>query len=142
MQICISVTMTWKTCVWLKLKCCLRKTDGRLMNLNLGKSTIDATIITRKRAGTWVFIHRMNLIPSEPGLPFKFRRMQFPLTLCLAMTINKSYLEWEFIFLGPCSRMNNSMSLSLELLLEKVWSCSYWMKIIMFARRPQMLCIV
>ena len=32
----------------------------------------------------------MNLIPSDPGLPFKFRRKQFPLTLCFAMTINKS----------------------------------------------------
>jgi len=52
------------------------------------------------------------------------------------------YLEWEFIFLSLCSRMDNSMSLSLELLLEKVWSCSSWMKIIMFTRRPQMLCIV
>jgi len=35
-------------------------------------------------------IPRMNLIPSDPGLPFKFRRKQFPLTLCFAMTINKS----------------------------------------------------
>jgi len=32
----------------------------------------------------------MNLIPSDRGLPFKFKRMQFPLTLCFAMTINKS----------------------------------------------------
>jgi len=52
------------------------------------------------------------------------------------------YLEWEFIFLIPCSHMDKSMSMSLELLLEKVWSCSSWMKLIMFARRPQMLCIV
>ena len=32
----------------------------------------------------------MNLIPSDPRLPFKFRRMQFSLTLCFSMTINKS----------------------------------------------------
>ena len=32
----------------------------------------------------------MNLILSDPGLPFKFRRRQFSLTLCFVMTINKS----------------------------------------------------
>jgi ATP-dependent DNA helicase PIF1 len=32
----------------------------------------------------------MNLIPSDPGLPFKFERRQFPLVPCFAMTINKS----------------------------------------------------
>ncbi|KEH33264.1 PIF1-like helicase [Medicago truncatula] len=62
----------------------------RLTVTHLGKSTIAATVITRKRTGTRVFIPRMNLIPSDPGVPFKFRRMQFPLTLCFAMTINKS----------------------------------------------------
>jgi ATP-dependent DNA helicase PIF1 len=62
----------------------------RLIVTHLGKSTIAAAIITGKRAGTTVFIPRMNLIPSDPGLPFKFRHMQFPLTLCFAMTINKS----------------------------------------------------
>jgi len=62
----------------------------RLIVTHLGKSTIVATVITEKRAGTRVFIPRMNLIPSDPRLPFKFRRRQFPLTLCFAMTINKS----------------------------------------------------
>ncbi|AET01087.2 hypothetical protein MTR_5g099270 [Medicago truncatula] len=71
-----------------------------------------------------IFIPRMNLILSDPRLPFKFRRMQFPLTLCFAMTINKSQGQslsrvGVYIFLGPCSRMDNSMSLSLELLLEE-----------------------
>jgi len=47
-------------------------------------------VITGKRAGTRVFTSKMNLILSDPALPFKFRRMQFPLTLCFAMTINKS----------------------------------------------------
>ncbi|KEH38251.1 PIF1-like helicase [Medicago truncatula] len=79
----------------------------RLTVTHLGKSTISATVITGERAGTMVFIHMMNLIPSDPGLHLKFR-------------VNL-YLEWEFIFLSPCSRMDNSMSLSLELLLEKVF---------------------
>jgi len=31
----------------------------------------------------------MNLTPSESGMPFKFQRRQFPISLCFAMTINK-----------------------------------------------------
>ncbi|KEH17339.1 PIF1-like helicase [Medicago truncatula] len=62
----------------------------RLTVTHLGKSTIVATVITGKRVGTRVFIPRMNLISSDPGLPFKFKRKQFSLTLCFAMTINKS----------------------------------------------------
>jgi len=62
----------------------------RLTVTHLRKSTIAATVIIEKRVGTMVFIPRMNLIPSDSVLPFKFRRMQFPLTLCFAMTINKS----------------------------------------------------
>ncbi|KEH27743.1 PIF1-like helicase [Medicago truncatula] len=54
----------------------------RLTVTRLGKSTIAATVITGKRAGTRVFIPKMNLIPSDPRLPFKFRRLQFPLTFC------------------------------------------------------------
>ena len=63
----------------------------RLIVTHLGKRTKVATVITGKRAGTRVLIPRMNLIPSDPGLPFKFRCRQFPLTLCFAMTINKSW---------------------------------------------------
>jgi len=62
----------------------------RLTVTHLGKSTIATTVITGKRAGTRVFIPMINLIPSDPGLPFKFRCRKFPLTLCFAMTINKS----------------------------------------------------
>jgi len=51
----------------------------RLTGTYLGKSTIAATVITGKREGTRVFIPKMNLIPSDPGLSFKFRRMQFAL---------------------------------------------------------------
>ncbi|AES61270.2 PIF1-like helicase [Medicago truncatula] len=45
----------------------------RLAVTHLGKSTIAATVITEKRAGTRVFIPSMNLIANDPGLPFKFR---------------------------------------------------------------------
>ncbi|PNX62411.1 ATP-dependent DNA helicase PIF1, partial [Trifolium pratense] len=32
----------------------------------------------------------MDLIPTDSGLPFKFGRRQFPISLCFAMSINKS----------------------------------------------------
>ena len=32
----------------------------------------------------------MDLVPSDSGLPFKIQRRQFPISLCFAMTINKS----------------------------------------------------
>lgn len=39
-------------------------------------------------AGTEVFIPRIPLIPT--GLAFDFKRLQFPIKLAFAMTINKS----------------------------------------------------
>ena len=37
-----------------------------------------------------IIIPRIPLIPSNSTLPFEFRRLQFPVALCFAMTINKS----------------------------------------------------
>ena len=62
----------------------------RLMINVLGKNLISATVLTGTNIGDKVLIPRMNLIPSDPGLPFKFQRRQFPLVTCFAMTINKS----------------------------------------------------
>jgi ATP-dependent DNA helicase PIF1 len=62
----------------------------RLMINVLGKNLISATVLTGTNIGDKVLIPRMNLIPSDPGLPFKFERRQFPLVTCFAMTINKS----------------------------------------------------
>jgi ATP-dependent DNA helicase PIF1 len=56
----------------------------------LGKNFIGAIVITGKNAGEKIRIPRMNLVPSDPGLPFKLMRRQYPLTLCFSMTINKS----------------------------------------------------
>jgi hypothetical protein len=39
---------------------------------------------------TRVFLQRMSLTPSEANVPFKLRRVQFPIRLSFAMTINKS----------------------------------------------------
>jgi len=51
---------------------------------------MSAIVIIRKNIGDKIFIPRMDLVPSDLGLPFKFQIRQFPISLCFAMTINKS----------------------------------------------------
>ncbi|XP_057723335.1 uncharacterized protein LOC130939233 [Arachis stenosperma] len=62
----------------------------RLIVRDLGTNVIGAEIVSGSHIGDKVFIPRMNLIPSDAGIPFKFQRRQFPINLCFAMTINKS----------------------------------------------------
>lgn len=62
----------------------------RLQVNDLGKNIITTTVITGKNVGEKVLIPRMDLVPTDSGLPFKFQRRQFPICLCFAMTINKS----------------------------------------------------
>ncbi|XP_023734360.2 uncharacterized protein LOC111882234 [Lactuca sativa] len=62
----------------------------RLQVISLGKRVIEARIISGTNIGNHTFILRMSLTPSEKKIPFKFRRRQFPLAVCFAMTINKS----------------------------------------------------
>jgi ATP-dependent DNA helicase PIF1 len=62
----------------------------RLQVNHLGKNIITATVITGKGAGQKVLIPRMDLVPTDSGFPFKFSRRQFQVSLCFAMTINKS----------------------------------------------------
>ncbi|XP_027905618.1 ATP-dependent DNA helicase PIF1-like [Vigna unguiculata] len=65
--------------------------NGTRLQVNrLGKNVISATVITGKNIGDKIFIPRMDLVSSDSGLPFKFQRRQFPVSLCFAMTINKS----------------------------------------------------
>ncbi|XP_057747687.1 uncharacterized protein LOC130966881 [Arachis stenosperma] len=64
--------------------------ETRLIVQDLGENIIGAEIVSGSNIGDKVFIPRMNLIPSDPGIPFKFQRRQFPVSLCFAMTINKS----------------------------------------------------
>jgi len=41
-------------------------------------------------AGHEIIIPQIPLIPCNSTLHFEFRRVQFPVSLCFAMTINKS----------------------------------------------------
>ncbi|XP_021977099.2 ATP-dependent DNA helicase PIF6-like [Helianthus annuus] len=62
----------------------------RLQITFLGKRVIEAEVISCGNIGTRVFIPRINMIPSDKKIPFQFQRRQFSLSVCFAMTINKS----------------------------------------------------
>ncbi|XP_050552387.1 uncharacterized protein LOC126911142 [Spodoptera frugiperda] len=60
----------------------------RLQVKALHRNIVEATILTGCATGETVFIPRIPLIPND--IPFEFKRLQFPLKVCFAMTINKS----------------------------------------------------
>ena len=51
---------------------------------------IEASLIVGPLAGRRVLIPRVKLAPSDPNLPFTLERIQFPVRLAYAMTINKA----------------------------------------------------
>ncbi|KAK9056547.1 hypothetical protein SSX86_023909 [Deinandra increscens subsp. villosa] len=62
----------------------------RLIVTQLLARVIEATIITGTSIGHRVYILRITFLYDEKELPFIFRRRQYPLRICYAMTINKS----------------------------------------------------
>jgi ATP-dependent DNA helicase PIF1 len=62
----------------------------RLTVFHLGTNVIGAQIVIGSNIGHKVFLHRVNLIPSDANVLVSFQRRQFPLAVCFAMTINKS----------------------------------------------------
>ena len=64
--------------------------DTRLQVLRMGTINIEARIISGGKIGTICAIPRMIISPSDTKMPFKLNRRQFPVSICFAMTINKS----------------------------------------------------
>jgi hypothetical protein len=62
----------------------------RLLVTQLSKWVLEAKIISRTHVGHKVFIPCIVLSPSDSKLPFVLKRRQFPVSVCFAMTINKS----------------------------------------------------
>ena len=62
----------------------------RLVISRLGDHVIEAKIKTGTHARKITYLPRMQLMPSDKRVPFKFKRRQFPIAVCFAMTINKS----------------------------------------------------
>ena len=55
------------------------------------ENVIEATILTRPSEGETVLIPRIPIIPTD--LPFQFKRLQFPIRLAFAITINKAQVQ-------------------------------------------------
>ena len=76
----------------------------RLVVKKLMPHVIEATIITGCASGEDVFIPRIPIIPTD--MPFNFKRLQFPIKLSFAMSINKAQgqtLKVAGLHLGePC----------------------------------------
>nr|XP_043639113.1 ATP-dependent DNA helicase PIF1-like [Erigeron canadensis] len=62
----------------------------RLQVVKLGKHVIEAKIITGTNIGQHTLISRLKMTPSDKRIPVKICRKQFPISMCFAMTINKS----------------------------------------------------
>ena len=62
----------------------------RMVVSRLGHRVLEAQIMTGTHVGEGVLIPRIQLSPDDSLHPFTFRRRQFPIRLCYAMTINKS----------------------------------------------------
>ncbi|XP_050256589.1 uncharacterized protein LOC126702031 [Quercus robur] len=62
----------------------------RLVVTQLSKWVIEAKVIIGSHVGNKVFIPRIVLSPSNTKWPFVLKRRQFPISVCFAMTINKS----------------------------------------------------
>lgn len=75
----------------LKLKVGAKKgllNGTRLIVRSLHRNCIKAEIITGSNKGEEICIPRISLEPSERTLPFRIKRIQFPVMLVFAMTIN------------------------------------------------------
>ena len=68
-----------------------RVTNGsRCVTTKLSANSTEAKISHGIHAGHEIIIPWIPLIPSNSTFPFEFRRVQFPISLWFAMTINKS----------------------------------------------------
>ncbi|XP_076907529.1 uncharacterized protein LOC143564012 [Bidens hawaiensis] len=62
----------------------------RLQVVSLGRRVIDAKVVSGTNIGYRTLISRVTLTPTDKKLPFRLKRRQFPISVCFAMTINKS----------------------------------------------------
>ena len=84
----------------------------RLVVQTLLTNVIKATILTGSFKGEDVFfLPRIPMIPTDTV--FEFRRLQFPIRLSFAVSINKaqgqSFKEIGLNLTNPCFRMDSSM---------------------------------
>nr|XP_043616290.1 ATP-dependent DNA helicase pif1-like [Erigeron canadensis] len=65
--------------------------NGTLLQVKrLCEHVIEAAVISGSHVGHITYIPRMKMTSSDKKMLFQFQRRQFPLSICFAMTINKS----------------------------------------------------
>ena len=62
----------------------------RLIIKRMLTKCLETVIATGPRKGQIFIVPMISLTPNDTGLPFEFTRQQFPVKLCLSITINKS----------------------------------------------------
>ena len=62
----------------------------RLVVLSLSPNLLQAKILTGAHVGHIAWIPRVMVQTSDPTMPVQFRRLQFPIRVAFAMTINKA----------------------------------------------------
>ncbi|XP_076889688.1 uncharacterized protein LOC143540543 [Bidens hawaiensis] len=62
----------------------------RLQVVSLGRRVIEAKVVSGTNIGYRTLISRVSLTPTDKKFPFKLKRRQIPISVCFAMTINKS----------------------------------------------------
>jgi ATP-dependent DNA helicase PIF1 len=61
----------------------------RLIITRLANHVIEANVISGKNIGGIVYVPRMEITTTHSPWPFKLSKMQSPIIVCYAMTINK-----------------------------------------------------
>ncbi|XP_074356564.1 uncharacterized protein LOC141696304 [Apium graveolens] len=62
----------------------------RMIVTGCKKNSIECQILCGSQVGMKHLIPRIDMVPTNTNWPFEFKRTQFPLQLCFAMTVNKS----------------------------------------------------
>ncbi|XP_074109302.1 uncharacterized protein LOC141534058 [Cotesia typhae] len=92
----------------------------RLQVKALHKNIIEAMIFTGKYEGETVFIPRIPLIPSN--YHFEFKRLQFPVKVCYAMTINKA--QGQSLKMAVHKRLRSEIKMSDRESIESLCLCA------------------
>jgi ATP-dependent DNA helicase PIF1 len=73
----------------------------RLIVKEIKQTYLYLTVLTGQAAGKDVYLPRMELTSTNDSLPFKFKRVQYPVVPCFAITINKAQGQ-TFNHVGVC----------------------------------------
>ena len=62
---------------------------ARLILKSMMEKCLETAVATGPQKGQQLFLPMLSITPSDTSLPIQFTRLQFPVKLCMAMTITK-----------------------------------------------------